>query len=365
MAKIKYGTNERQKKYFLEKVKPIEVKKKSLSQLLSEMTNTGFQGRKLGEIVDVWDDMTKDKNVTIVMGYAASLSTTGQWKIIKWLIENRFIDILVSTGANVSEDIVDGMGYPYWKGDHRVNDAALLEADINRYYDVFGSDMEYMEMIDLIGEFFTTLDSKYKYSTREFLYLFGRWLDKKKIDSIVTTAAKNKVPVFCPAIVDSAYGDGALIAKRKGIDITIDSVKDYAEFMKLGEKMKDVGVIYIGGGVPKDFIQLLAVSSILMYDDKKQGQRAGGMFRPTTKEYFYPHKYAIQITTDAPHWGGLSGCTFEEATSWGKERAGGKNVACYADATIALPIVTHALNERISKRPAPPDFSWFFKDLDK
>src|SRR3990170_5912620 len=105
-----------QNPYFVKRLDPIEVKPKTISQLLAEMANTGFQGKKLGQVVDVWEDMLKDKDVTIIMGYAGSMSTTGQWKIIKWLIENRFIDALVSTGANISEDIQDAMAHGYWQG---------------------------------------------------------------------------------------------------------------------------------------------------------------------------------------------------------------------------------------------------------
>jgi deoxyhypusine synthase len=73
---------------------------------------------------------------------------------------------------------------------------------------------------------------------------------------------------------------------------------------------------------------------------------------------------AIQITTDSPQWGGLSGCTFEEAISWGKEDVDSKFVQCYCDATIALPIVAHALAERVKERKIYPDFSWLFKGLE-
>ncbi len=350
-------------KYKTKKLEAINVDTKSISDLLSVMAKTGFQGRKLGEVIDVWEEMIKDKNVTIMMGYAGSLSTTGQWKIIRWLIENRYIDVLVSTGANISEDIVEGMGYYYYQGSHDVDDAKLLESDINRYYDVFGDDVEYMDMINLIAEFITnSCKQGYNYSTMEFLYEFGKWLNKRKIDSIVGAASKAKIPVFSPALVDSAYGDAVLIAKGKNFNFILDQAKDFVEFMGLARKVKDIGVIYIGGGVPKDFIQLLAVSSPLEYDDRKIPKRPGGVFRPATNEYFYPHKYAIQITTDSPQWGGLSGCTFEEASSWGKEKPGGRNIACYCDATIALPIVTHALKERITFKRKGTDFSSLFKE---
>ena len=118
--------------------------------------------------------------------------------------------------------------------------------------------------------------------------------------------------------------------------------------MRLGEKIKKTGEIYIGGGVPKDFIQLLAVSSPLQYSTKRIPKRKSGETSRGKDPYsYYPHQYAIQITADASQFGGLSGCTFEEATSWGKESERGKNVQCYCDATIALPIVVHALIERV------------------
>ena len=348
--------------YFQENVKAIEVEPKKVSELLDAMADTGFQGRKLGEAVRVWEKMIKDPDVTIVMGYAGSLSTTGQWKLVNWLMENRYIDVLVSTGANISEDIVDAMGYPYWKGGHMADDVDLLKNNINRYYDVFGDDSEYLEMINLTGQFYMEAKTGHEYSSREFLYEFGKWLEKKDIHSIVATAAKHGVPVFSPALVDSTYGDGALLASGKGHKVTIDQVKDFVEWMKVGEHIKKTGVIYIGGGVPKDFIQLLAVSSVLLYEGRRQPNREGGIFREQTNEYFYPHSYAIQITADAPQWGGLSGCTFEEATSWGKESREGNNVACYCDATIALPLITHALRERAGKRENPKDFSWLMEE---
>ena len=333
--------------YLKEKVKAIKVGKKSISQLLREMQDTGFQGRKLAEIVDVWEKMIKDKNLTIILGYAGSLSTTGQWKIINWLIKNRYIDVLVSTGANITEDIVEAMGFSYWKGIDKINDKALFNEEINRYYDVYGYEPDYDKMTDLFADCIKTLNPNYPYSSREFLELFGKFLAKKNINSIVATAAKYKVPVFCPALVDSACGDGVLLAKSKGFDIILDQAKDFKEFMGLGEKIKKTGVIYIGGGVPKDFIQLLAVSSPLQYIEGKIPERKGGSPRGKDPCSYYPHQYAIQITTDNPVFGGLSGCTFEEATSWGKESETGNNVQCYCDATIALPIVTHALKERI------------------
>ena len=348
--------------YFKRKVEAIHVKKKTISKLLDEMSRTAYQGRKLGEAVEVWEAMLKEKNLTIIMGLSGSMSTAGQWRIINWLIENRYIDVLVSTGANVSEDLVDAMGFGYWQGSHQVDDQQLLQDDVNRYYDVYGKETDYREMELLITEFLMTTKKGFPYTSSELLYLFGKWLSKKKIPSIVATAAANNVPVFSPAMVDSAYGETFLMAKNQGHQIVLDSVKEFDQFVSIGEKTKEVGVIYLGGGVPKDFTQLLAISvSPRTMDEGVPGRE--GHVRKGLKEYYYPHRYAIQITTDSPQWGGLSGCTLEEAISWGKIDIKGKRAVCYCDATIALPLITHALNERVDFKRKAPDLSWLFKGL--
>lgn len=336
--------------FFRRKLKPVEVKvPKKISDLLLEMSRTGFQGRKLGEVVEVWERMLRD-DVVIFFGYAGSMSTTGQWKIINWLVEKRFIDVIVSTGANISEDILEAMGGTYWLGHHMVNDDELAKYKIDRFYDVFADELEYRQMENLIAGFMRELAPNRKYSSAEFLSLFGKHLSKLGIKSILATAYENNVPVFCPAIVDSAYGIAYLVNKRidEKFDVTIDQMRDFEQIVEIKRRAENSGVIYVGGGVPKDFIQLTAIGASIT--------ESGEYGEP------HPHKYAIQITTDAPHWGGLSGCTFEEAISWGKETKEGVNVQCYCDATIALPLIAHALAEKVDGRIRIPDLSWIFKN---
>ena len=352
--------------YFQKKLEPIKVtKQKPISQLLKEMGRTAYQGRKLGEAVDIWENMIKEKDIVIAMGFAGSMSTAGQWTIINWLIENRFIDVLVSTGANVSEDIVDAMGFGYWQGSHMVNDEQLLVDDVNRYYDVYGKETDYRKMEEVVTDYVMTCKEDYYYTSAEFLHGLGKYLDAKNIPAISAVAAKHGVPIFSPAMVDSAYGETFLLAKNQGHNVHIDSVKEFDQFIQVGTKTKDVGVIYIGGGVPKDITQLIAISVSPMTEDKGVQGRQGGL-RKSLQEYYYPHKYAIQITTDSPQWGGLSGCTLEEAISWGKiNNQTGTRAVCYCDATIALPLICHALAERVTEKRVGPDMSWIFKDIPK
>ena len=326
-------------------VRTIEVGRKSVSRLLDEMAQTGFQGKKLGEVAKIWTEMTRQKGLTIFMGLTGSLSTTGQWKIIRWLIEKRYIDVLVSTGANISEDLLEAIGYGYYQGTWLANDEELLRLKIDRFYDVYADEYQYRKLEDLIQKFASGLDDKLVYSTREFLWLFGEYQSKKGIRSITAAAYERKVPIYSPGLIDSGYGVALSLLKRRGKLIRLDQTKDMEELAKVAEKTRRTGVVYLGGGVPKDTIQLATVI-------KSLGR--GG-------EEETPHDYAIQITADSPQWGGLSGCTLEEAVSWGKIAPDARKATLYCDITLALPIIAHAMNERVQGRVDPPDLGWVFK----
>ena len=325
----------------------IEVGDKSISGLLQEMAQTGFQGKKLGEVAQIWSEMARQKGLTIFLGLTGSLSTTGQWKIIRWLIEKRYVDVLVSTGANISEDILEALGYHYYQGTWLANDEELLRMKVDRFYDVYADEMQYRKLENTIYKFASTLDEKKVYSTREFLYLFGEYMSEKSIDSIVAAAYERKVPVYSPGLIDSGYGVAlSLLKRQKGKLIRLDQTKDMEELAQIAEKTRRTGVVYLGGGVPKDTIQLSTIIKSLT---------TGG-------EEETPHEYAIQITADSPQWGGLSGCTLEEAISWGKISSKAKKATLYSDITLALPLVAHALNESVEKRADPPDLEWVFKN---
>ena len=113
-------------RYLSTPTETIDVRERTISELLEAMGRTGFQGKSLARCLDVLAEMVAEPGNTIFLGYAGSLSTTGQWKIVRWLIENRFVDVLVSTGANVSEDVFEGLGFSYYQGSATVDDAELL-----------------------------------------------------------------------------------------------------------------------------------------------------------------------------------------------------------------------------------------------
>jgi len=157
--------------------------------------------------------------------------------------------------------------------------------------------------------------------------------------------------VFVPAIVDSGYGIAALQALRlHGKKLIIDQFKDFDQLVRIVEESIKTGVIYIGGGVPKDTVQLTAVAKSLLKLHKE------GVDKPT------PHYYAVQITTDSEYWGGLSGATLEEAVSWGKV-AEDNSADARVDATIAIPLLVSALEELKIQREKKT-FGWVFREVE-
>lgn len=308
-------------------VSPVGVEPgSSMRDLLKSMGKTSFQGRNLANALQIWEDMLSGET-TILLGLAGAMVPAGMRKVISYLIEKRLIDCLVSTGANLFHDCSESLGYFHFQGAASVDDLKLKEEGIDRIYDTFAREEDFRKADKFVADFAATLDSSRFYTTREFLSLLGRELSRKgKEEGILTSSSKAKIPLYCPAIGDSSIGIALAYAREKsGVQVGFDLVGDVLETARLVADSTSTGVIYIGGGTPKNFIQQTEVTASIM------GWRAEG------------HEYAIQIITEPPHWGGLSGATFEEAQSWGKIAERAKKVTLFCDATIALPIVVTAL----------------------
>jgi len=300
----------------------------SVDELLLNMSKSGFQGRKLGEAFLLWKNMVETPGIRITIGLSGAIIPAGMQECIITLLEHHYIDCIVSTGANMFHDFCEHMGVKHFVGSHLVDDASLHENGINRIYDVFASEKEIGTMEEYIAKFGTSL-GKQVMSSRRFYQLLGDHINKEKPEgrSIIGTCAKLGVPIHVPAFADSSYGIGLVYARRKfGSELVIDQIADADELSEFVEVGKKSGIVILGGGTPKNFIQQTEV-----IPPKYQEKFLGG------------HMFALQITTDAPHWGGLSGCTFEEGISWGKEKPESRKLQCFCDITIALPLLTSAL----------------------
>ena len=313
--------------------KPIEISPgMTCSELLEGLESCSFQGRRLAQAAKIWTNALQD-DVTVWMGLGGAMVPAGMRKVIVSLMEHRYIDILVSTGANLYHDFHETVGNLHYVGSHHADDRLLREAKIDRIYDTYADEDQFMTLDREIGAWAVDTIEERPYTTREFLHLLGKEAGRrsKKEKGILSAAAELDIPVYCPAIGDSSIGIALTEASRR---IVFDVIGDVEETARLATAKKNL-VIYVGGGTPKNFIQQTEVTNIV------HNRKATG------------HSYAIQFVVDAPHWGGLSGCTFEEAISWGKISVDSENVTVVCDATIALPIVAAALLTRMKDRKRP------------
>lgn len=310
------------------KIIHIDLKKnKGINKIIDSFHRTSFQSRNLAKCFSIFKSMLADKDAVIFFGLSGALVPGGMKKVVRDMIELNMIDVLVSTGANLYHDFFESQGYSHYVGTRTIDDERLRELRIDRIYDTFADDKLFLKTDDFFIELPNSLESRY-YSTRELLKEVGKRINDP--NSITRTAYKNGVPVFCPTIHDSGIGIGLAVycarAKSKN-KFGIDLLKDNYEIMQIDKLARSSGVFYVGGGVPKNYIQQI---------------------EPMMEVFGYStrgHQYAIQITTDDPKWGGLSGCTFEEAKSWGKVEDYTQTATVYIDATIGLPLIVAAVME--------------------
>ena len=299
-------------------------------ELLARMERISFQGRQLARAARVWQ-AALENGAYIMMGLAGAMTAAGMKNIIRRLIELRYVDCIVSTGANLFHDAYESLGTPHYMGSPEADDEQLFEEGLDRVYDTYADEREFEKIDTWIGEWANTSLESRPYTTREFLHELGREVDKRsggKNPGILTTAAAYEFPLYCPAIADSSIGIGLASAKENFIFDLTEDVKETGRLVIDTDTM----VLYCGGGTPKNFIQQTEVTAKHLGADPKG------------------HKYAVQFITDAPHWGGLSGCTFDEAVSWGKIDPAGEKVTVFCDTTIALPLVASALLTRMNGR---------------
>ena len=291
--------------------------------------------------------MISDKDrPTIFLGLSGALIAGGLRKVIRDLVEAGFVDVIVSTGAIVYQDVYQAQGYKHYMGTPKADDAVLHDLYIDRIYDAYVDEVGFVKTDDVIAEIAAALPPR-KYSTREFMRELGTRAASDP-DSIVGTAAKRGVPIFVPAIADSSIGiglAGLYRAAKKANEklMQLDTIQDNYEIAQIVLKSKKTGTIYIGGGVPKNYINDAAV----MLD------------------YTQGHSYVFQITTDAPHWGGLTGSTLDEAKSWGKVSKKATRATAYVEATIGLPLVAGYVleSEELTKNRKRLEFVWNADDL--
>ena len=297
----------------------------TVGEFVKEMNAAGVLGAgRIGKATEVITEMFSDPDCMVFLTLAGALVPAGLRRVIRDLIEQGYVNVLVTTGANMVHDMVEALGFRHGIGTFAAEDTELKARKIGRIGDIYIQQEAFEALETWLYETLEAIpgEKRQRLSAAELLYEIGKRINDSK--SILATAARKNVPVICPAFVDSIAGF-QLWVYGQDRTIHIDPLLDVNALMDKVYEAKKVGIIILGGGFPKHF----------------------ALFANTFRE---GADLAVQITMDRPEPGGLSGASLEEAISWGKIKPKGKAVTVICDATIAFPLIIAAVLEGLEAR---------------
>ena len=336
------------KKDFLKSpVEHIDITSFDSRKIIQSMKKMSFVSRETSNAADIFNEMIKDKDCSIFLTLAGSTSAAGCMHIYRDMVKYNMVDAIVATGASIVDmDFFEALGFKHYQGSQYENDTKLRENYVDRIYDTYIDEEELQACDQKICDIANSLEPK-TYTSREFISEMGKYLKKnsKKKGSLIETAYDNDVPIFCPAFTDSSAGFGLVMHQEQNPKnhLTIDSIREFRELTEIKLRSKQSGLLMVGGGVPKNFIQDTVVCAELL--GKKVDM----------------HKYAIQITVADTRDGACSSSTLKEASSWGKVDIS-KEQMVFAEATSVLPLIaSDAFHRQNWKKREKREFSKIFK----
>ncbi|MEA3379125.1 MAG: deoxyhypusine synthase [Nanoarchaeota archaeon] len=309
----------------MKEVKQININENmKVLELVEQMNGSGVMGAgRIAKAVNLLTKMITEKDCKVFFGFAGAMVPGGMKNIVIDMLRNNYIDLFVSTGANLTHDLVEALGYHHYQGKANVDDKELNKKKIDRIYDSYMPNEVYEGMENFFAEHWDEL-SNGPMNIKEFLWKLGSFIENK--DSILRVCFEKKIPIFCPGIADSGIGLMVWGHLAQGKKIKVGAFDDLKEILDFAWTAKKAGIFYIGGGVPKNYIQQAM------------------QFAPEAASY------GIQITMDRPEPGGSSGAELREGISWGKMSQNGEYVDVICDSTIALPLIYAAAKEKIKKK---------------
>ena len=320
-------------------VEHIDIKSFDARKIIESMSKMSFTSRDTANAAKIYNEMLVDKDCAIFLTIAGSTSAAGCMNLYSDLIKYNMVDAIVATGASIIDmDFFEALGFKHYQGSQFQDDTVLRDNYIDRIYDTYINEEELQACDRTICDIANTLEPR-AYTSREFIKEIGKFLKKnaKKKNSLIEMAYDHNVPIFCPAFTDSSAGFGLVIHQEENPKnhLTIDSIREFRELTEIKLKSKQSGLLMIGGGVPKNFVQDTVVCAELL------GKQAD------------MHKYAIQITVADTRDGACSSSTLKEASSWGKVSVTREQMV-FAEATSVLPLIAsdayHRKNWKKRKR---------------
>lgn len=314
------------KKQLLSKeIEHIDITKFDARPIIDSMSKMSFTSRDLARATEIFNMMLQDNSCSNILTLAGSTSAGGCMNLYSDLIKYNMVDAIVATGASIIDmDFFEALGFKHYQGSQFADDVTLREHYIDRIYDTYIDEEDLQACDSTIFEIANQLEAK-PYSSREFIKEMGKWLaagNAKKKNSLIQLAYENDVPIFCPAFTDSSAGFGLVLhqVKNPNKHLTIDSIRDFRELTDIKIKAGTTGLLMVGGGVPKNFVQDTVVCAEILGKEVDM------------------HKYAVQITVADSRDGACSSSTLKEACSWGKVDVAFEQMV-YAEAGSVIPLL--------------------------
>ncbi len=330
---------------------PLDLSKvNGADDLVRAMASTAFAGRRLGEAADILEAMIRDPECLVVMTLSGAMTIAKMGLVVCDMIEQGFVQAIVSTGALMAHGFVEAAGGRHFKHDPAMADQELYEKGYDRVYDTLELEKSLDDIEIIVTSVYREMDSKTAFGSAEFNRLLGEWLTAHTDGrGILKSAVAKNVPVFVPAFTDSELGlDVGLHQERcRALGEAyppFDPFRDLEQYTKLIREAPKCGIFTIGGGVPRNWAQQVAP-----YLEIRR-------VRLQIDEPLRQFSYGVRICPEPVHWGGLSGCTYTEGVSWGKfvpPSEGGRYAEVLADATAVWPLLIKAVQERFEKDPPP------------
>lgn len=329
------------------KIDPRPLQKDSSVTEIVDQVFEAYNAARLREACHLFVHKMLEPDVTVGMSLTGALTPAGLGiSCLIPLIENGFVDWIVSTGANLYHDAHFGIGLNMHRGRPQVSDVELREEGVVRIYDIF-FDYEVLLSTDaFFRQVIAAPEFQREMGTAEFHYRIGKYVAQREKTlgsegkSLLAAATRCNVPIYTSSPGDSSIGMNVAAARLKGSRLRLDVSRDVNETAAIVLDAKRSGgksaVFIVGGGSPKNF----------MLQTEPQIQEVLGIEESG-------HDYFLQITDARPDTGGLSGATPGEAVSWGKvdPQRLPDAVVCYVDSTIALPILTAYALANHERRP--------------
>jgi deoxyhypusine synthase len=297
----------------------------SLDDLVREMGSTRvLGGGRIGEATDVVSEMFRDPSYTNFLTIAGPLVPAGFRLLFGDLIDRGFLDALVTTGANLTHDVIESLGMHHYQGSFHADDRKLVRAGYSRIADIYVKEASFEKLDKTVRRLLSKIPvaNRRNIAYSDLLARLGLMINDE--DSILHKAARKKVKVFSPGLLDSILGLSLWSFAQTEV-LQLNPITDVTNMVEMAMTADKIGVVILGGGMPKHHTLLASVLR-------------EGVDR------------AVQITTDRPEPGGLSGAPLAESISWRKIRKGGRFVDVYGDATVCFPLIIGAVLDRVKKR---------------